>query len=309
MRVARVQAQAKVNLGLKVFSTRDEQGYHMLLTTFQRIDLADDVVVRSGGGSRSLDVSGPRIPDGGLGPAEKNLAYRAALAFVEHPKITMPRGFSIELTKKIPVGGGLGGGSADAGAVLRAMNAIAPQPLDAEDLRDVATSLGSDVPFLAGELVTATAVGRGELFQPFPTPNASPMAIIIPDFAIATKDAYAWLDHDRPNDGFGEFNGFGVGAPPPSFPGWDVFGEDGNDFEPVVEKRHPVLRDFREMLTDAGAVLSHLAGSGSSVFGVFDVLSWSTLDHDALGLDVAALGADVIHTRTSARVVEVEVLQ
>ena len=307
-RVSRVQAQAKVNLHLHVYSEPDAAGYHDLFTSFQRIDLADDVVVRSGGGSRSLDVSGPRVPDGGLGPVEKNLAYRAALAFIEHPKVTMARGFAIELTKRIPVGGGLGGGSADAGAVLRALNAIAPKPLAAWDLAEIGATLGSDVAFFATEFVTAMGLGRGEQIFPFSTtPPAAPVALIVPNFGVATKDAYAWLDHDRPTDNHERVpDGVGgVGA----FTGWKAMGSLGNDFEPVVEKRHPVLREFRDLLTGSGAVLSRLAGSGSSVFGIFDVLSWTTLDHDDLALEVAGRGGDVIHTRTSARVVEVEVLQ
>src|SRR5688572_7964745 len=113
MRVARVQAQAKVNLVLRV-GARSLDGYHDIATVFQRIDLADEIVVRLGGVSRSIDCTGPQFPSVGLGPPESNLAFRAALAYAE--RATWIRGFAIEVTKNIPVGGGLGGGSADAGA-------------------------------------------------------------------------------------------------------------------------------------------------------------------------------------------------
>src|SRR6185503_11221787 len=113
MRIARVQAQAKVNLFLRVGPPRrDAGGYHDIATLFQRIDLADDLIVRAGGSSRSIDCAGPQLPPEGLGDPQKNLAFRAAEAYAEH--VGRPRGFSIELTKRIPVGGGLGGGSADA---------------------------------------------------------------------------------------------------------------------------------------------------------------------------------------------------
>ena len=306
MRVARVQAQAKVNLFLRVYADRDGDGYHALFTAFQRIDLADDVVVRSGGGSRSLDVSGPTVPEGGLGPVEKNLAYRAALAFTQHPRVTMPRGFSIELTKRIPVGGGLGGGSADAGAVLRALNAIAPRPLSGAELHEIAASLGSDVPFLTSEHAFAYATGRGEKLTPAEAPPDRPVIIIVPSFGVATKDAYSWLDHDRPTDDRERLPEIGAAG---AFQGWRAFATVGNDFEAVVEKRHPILREYREMLDEAGAVLSRLAGSGSSVFGVLDVVSWGSIHPEQVALKTSPKDAAVIFTRTSARVVEVEVLQ
>jgi 4-diphosphocytidyl-2-C-methyl-D-erythritol kinase len=310
MRVARVKAQAKVNLGLRVLPLIDSDGYHLLMTLFQRIDLSDDVVVRSGGTSRSLDVSGPRVPGSGLGPVEKNLAYRAAVAFVERRGVRMPGGFAIELTKNIPVGGGLGGGSADAGAVLRALNALAPTPLIAEELRDIAAVLGADVPFLAGEHATALGMGRGEMTFPCPSPPPAPVAIIVPDFGIATQDAYAWLDQENPPTELGG-SGYGVGKPdiPAEAPDWDGLEEFGNNFEPVVEKRHPELRRYRESLVGGGAILARLAGSGSCVFGVFDPVSPVKLDEFDFARSAAPFRGDILHTRTSARVVEVKVLQ
>src|ERR671937_1623495 len=144
MRSARVMAQAKVNIFLLVGGV-DDSGYHVLATLFQRIDLADEVVVRVGGPSRSrsLDCSGPQLPRDGLGPVEKNLAFRAALAYAD--RTGWPRGFAVELTKNIPVGGGLGGGSADAGAVLRALEVLSPRPVGPQAIQDLAASLGADV--------------------------------------------------------------------------------------------------------------------------------------------------------------------
>jgi len=123
---ARVVAQAKVNLVLRVLA-REAGGYHSIETVFLRLDLGDDVEVRIAASGRSLTCTGPAMPEAGLGPVEKNLAYRAAALYQEASG--WPAGFAIEIGKRIPVGAGLGGGSADAGAVLRCLDALAPRPL------------------------------------------------------------------------------------------------------------------------------------------------------------------------------------
>lgn len=194
MPAARVLAQAKVNLVLRV-GARDVSGYHEIGTVFQRLDLTDDVLIRAGGTGRALDVSGPRVPEAGLGPVTKNLAFRAAVAYAE--RATWLRGFSIELTKHIPVGAGLGGGSADAGAVLRALDAVAPRPLGGGVLWEIGRSLGSDVPFLTTEHAIALAGGRGERLAPADSLPARDVVLVVPPFAVATADAYRWLDETR----------------------------------------------------------------------------------------------------------------
>jgi 4-diphosphocytidyl-2-C-methyl-D-erythritol kinase len=301
MRAARVLAQAKINLFLRV-GPRDESGYHELWTHFHRIDLADEVIVHVDGGirGRSLDVGGPRMPVGGLGPPQKNLAYRAAIEYAARSRDQFPRSFAIEVTKNIPVGGGLGGGSADAGAVLRALDAIAPRPMEPEAFLGAATSLGADVPFLAADIHTAIATGRGEVFTPFTDRNPpATVILLVPPFSVATADAYQWLDDDR------------SGAPPAAMvrSEWTALArtdspwtnEIGNDFEPVVEKRHPQLKAMRDRLIELGARTARLAGSGSCVFGIFD----KTVP-DPRDVEVDAL---VLVTRTSTRVVQVEVLK
>ena len=153
-RAARVAAQAKINLGLRVLA-RETSGYHGIETVFQRLALADDVRVRITDGPRTLDTRGADV-----GPTEKNLAWRAALAM--HAATGWPAGFAITIEKRIPVGAGLGGGSADAGAVLRALNALAPHPVSELELMRIAAPLGADVPFLTGTASLAMAWGRGE---------------------------------------------------------------------------------------------------------------------------------------------------
>src|SRR5690349_21340898 len=194
-RVARVAAQAKINLLLRVLA-QDVTGHHFIETVFLRLALADDVVVRVGEGvrGRSLDCGGDELPREGLGPMEANLAYRAACAYADATR--WPTSFAIEVTKNIPVGAGLGGGSADAGAVLRALDALSPSPRG-HHLVDFAPALGSDVAFLTIDSPMAFAWGRGERLMPLPVLVSRPVILIKPPFAISTRDAYGWLARDR----------------------------------------------------------------------------------------------------------------
>lgn len=295
MRIAHVRAQAKINVWLHVLGPRPD-GFHDLLTLFHRLELADEITVRTlDGATRSLDVSGPRLPQAGLGPEKQNLAYRAADAF--HAVAGWPRGFEIALTKHIPVGGGLGGGSANAGSVLRALNALAPRPLDAERLHGIAASLGSDVPFFVSEEVAAVAAGRGEALRgglaPMP---AADVLLIVPPFGIATTDAYRWLresgryqaTHDRRASA-------SIRRHPRPWSALDL----GNTFEPVVEEKHPELATYRARLRAVDATIARLSGSGSTVFGLFES---GAPDTETIGID-----ALVIRTRTAENVVQVEV--
>jgi 4-diphosphocytidyl-2-C-methyl-D-erythritol kinase len=261
-----VQAQAKVNLRLRVLE-REPGGYHQLETIFLRIALADLVRVRVLPSGRSLDCAGPAIPTVGLGPVEKNLAWRAATAYADASG--WPRGFAIAIEKHIPVGGGLGGGSADAGAVLRALDAIAPRPLGEAGLVSLAASLGSDVPFLASALTSAIGRGRGERLEPLPAPPVRPLVLVIPPFAVNTGEAYGWVAAAR------AAGALPMHADPPLDAGalgrWDALARvAANDFEPVVAARHPSIATAVRALRDAGATIAMMSGSGSTVFGVFE---------------------------------------
>ena len=130
MRATEVRAQAKVNLRLRVLA-RESSGFHQLETLFLRLELADTVRVRRTPGPRTLDVGGD-MDLSPLGPAESNLAWRAADAYLAESG--MNGGFAIEIEKRIPIAGGLGGGSADAGAVLRALDARGALPPEGKAL-------------------------------------------------------------------------------------------------------------------------------------------------------------------------------
>jgi 4-diphosphocytidyl-2-C-methyl-D-erythritol kinase len=241
----------------------ETSGYHQLETLFLRLALADDVLVRVTEGARSLDVAGDVDPRQ-LGPTERNLAWRAADAYAS--ATGWPAGYAIELTKRIPVGGGLGGGSADAGGVLRALDAMAPTPIGEPALRDIAARLGADVPFLASTTAYALAWGRGERLLALSAPDEREMLLVLPPFAVNTAEAYGWLAAARHGDA-----GAMAGAPleASTLADWATIGRLAtNDFERVVAARHPAVDAVLARLRALGCAPAMLSGSGSSIFGV-----------------------------------------
>ena len=290
---ARVVAQAKVNLFLRVLA-REASGYHSLETVFARLDLADRVVVRVGGASRSIDCAGPRLPAAGLGPAEQNLAYRAAVRYAA--ATGWPSHFAIDIEKHIPVGGGLGGGSADAAAVLRALDRLAPRPVGPR-LLDLAPPLGADVPFLASECAVALAWGRGERMLAVPPLPGRDVALVVPAFGVSTADAYGWLAETRA--------AYVPGAAvvrPDDLTSWPALAaRAANDFEDAVTARHPAVGAWLAALRADGARLARMSGSGSAVFGVFE-------RHAPLAATRAVdAPAEVVFTRTATGVAPVHV--
>jgi 4-diphosphocytidyl-2-C-methyl-D-erythritol kinase len=261
---ARARAQAKVNLSLRILA-REESGFHQIETVFQRLALADVVTVRQTGG-RSLDVrfaEGARDAD--LGPVEQNLAWRAAAAYAAVAGSS--HGWAIEIEKRIPVGGGLGGGSADAAAVLRALDAIAVRPLGTAALVDIAARLGADVAFLASDSELALAWGRGERMLDLPPLATASVLLVVPDFGVHTGQAYAALAAHRAAS---HLLAGAAWRSPRSLGSWSAVAADAvNDFEPVVFEQHPALATVRAQLaTLPQTVLALMSGSGSTLFAV-----------------------------------------
>jgi 4-diphosphocytidyl-2-C-methyl-D-erythritol kinase len=287
-------AQAKINLRLRVLD-RAPSGYHDIETIFLRLDLGDDVRVRAtDDGRRTIDVSGPAVPPGGLGPAHENLAYRAAATYAD--AAGWPAGFAIALEKRIPVGGGLGGGSADAGAVLRVLDALAPAPLGTTRLLDLAVRLGADVPFMTTEYAMALGTGRGDQLVPLPPPPVRAVLIVAPATGVSTADAYRWVDDRRA----GAIPSADV--PVESLTSWDAIARAAtNDFEPVVAARRPDIASALAALRAANAHIALLSGSGATSFGIFS----GEVPADEIGRAAASIGASVIVTQTAERVVAV----
>jgi len=265
---ARIHAQAKVNLHLRVLS-KEESGFHSIETICHRIEFADELTVCiENDGRKVLDVQGAD-----LGPAESNLAYRAALAYSD--ACGWPIGFSIDLDKKIPTGAGLGGGSADAGAVLRALDSLNRQPLGEKRLIGIAATLGADIPFLVSSEVMALAWGRGErMLGLVPLPQRD-VLLVTPDFQVPTAEAYSWLDADRPSEGdMSEHSASDLLLiSDEMLARWKSVAKlNRNDFIAPVAARHPEIMTHLDNLKGTGSFLCSMTGSGSTLFGVYEAL-------------------------------------
>ena len=295
-REAQVAAQAKVNLRLRVLA-REASGFHQLETLFLRIDLADTVRVRRTEGARSLRVWGD-VDLGKIGPAEHNLAWRAADAYLT--AAADAGGFAIEIEKRIPIGGGLGGGSADAGAVLRALDAMSPAPMGELRLLQIAASLGADVPFLASESAYALAWGRGERLLSLTPPPKTHLVLVVPPFAVNTASAFGWLAEQRAARARTPGEVFVLDAE--RLAEWSYLQSVAvNDFESVVCARHPEIADvIASLRNDAGLAPAMLSGSGSTVFGVVPISSMLP--------SIGGGGLGVILTATATRVEPVSLI-
>lgn len=305
-------ARAKLNLRLRVLG-RGEDGFHALETIFLRLALADEVEVRAAeegielavehappedvpaaggedgdgtagsGGQGSLfddpggddaDLGGEsraaRVPEG-----PENLCWRAAELF--HAATGRDPGVALRLVKRIPAGAGLGGGSADAAAVLRALSRLHDAPLRREELFALAGELGSDVPFALADVPAALGWERGRRLLPLEAPPPRPMLLVVPEVRVSTPDAYGWLDEAREGeDGEQRDGGPQAGAGGAVLPGpaelstWEgLFPTAVNDFEEPVFVQHPQLGWWKEELLGEGAEAAMLCGSGSALCGIF----------------------------------------
>ena len=294
-RAGRMLAQAKINLALRVLG-KEADGYHSIETVCLRLDLGDDIEIRTTRGERSLRCFEMRDKR-----PEENLAYRAAELFAN--ETGWPKGFEIEIVKNVPIGGGLGGGSADAAAVLQILNTLCSKPLSDERLLELAGRVGSDTPFLASDYVMALSWGRGErLLRLKPLPSRD-VTLFLPPFGIDTGEAYALLDEAR-----GPYTGAGPKLTTEMFRDWASAARNSvNDFEPVMRRRH---KEIDALLTrgERGGLFYRMSGSGSTVFKVSGV-DPKSLDSQA---EVPALeipeGTKRIITRTAESVVPVELL-
>jgi 4-diphosphocytidyl-2-C-methyl-D-erythritol kinase len=251
----RERAYAKLNLVLRIGRPRGD-GLHPLCSLFASIDLADDVEVRPApGASDSVECHGV------VGP---NLAAAALAAFRERVPSLPP--LRVHIAKRIPVAAGLGGGSADAAAVLRAANRIAGTPLDVAALREVAAQLGSDVPSQV-EPRHALVHGVGEIVEPVELP-ALGVVLVAQDEGLSTAAVYRELDRmkawraDLDHDGLREL---AAGADAAA----DLAAVLDNDLQPAALALRPELVAALESLQAAGALGALVSGSGPTCFGLF----------------------------------------
>jgi 4-diphosphocytidyl-2-C-methyl-D-erythritol kinase len=264
-----VAAHGKVNLLLRILA-REASGFHGIETLFQRVALHDVVTVEADTAERALACDGPALPAGGLGAPEANLAWRAAQAYAEAAR--WDTGWRITIAKHIPVGGGLGGGSADAAAVLHAMERLAPAPLGPGALLELAGTLGSDVPFLALDTSRAWAWGRGDRLLALPALPPMAVTLVAFDRGVDTGRAYRAVAAAR-EGGLAPVTAAAYAAD--AFGSWEAIAAIAtNDFEHVVPQLHdgvaawlPRVRAHAEHLrTLHRPAVGMLSGSGATCF-------------------------------------------
>ncbi len=246
-----IQAPAKINRFLFILD-RLPDGYHEILTMFEKLALFDRLDIEAEKDSdTAISIQCPTwIPSG-----QNNLVYKAAMAFTEATGLKMT--IKIRLDKQIPAGGGLGGGSSDAAATLKALNNLADTPLRPEKLYEIGSDLGADVPFFLTDFTWAIGTGKGTELQPCQV-NPNWYVLVFPDFGISTRWAYQNFKLTRKSD-------ITIFDRRRLLSGnlWQ------NDLEQPVCARYPEIITIKESLLRADAQASLMSGSGSTVFGVF----------------------------------------
>ncbi len=257
MAAERQLAPAKVNLALEILGRRQD-GYHEVRTVLQTVDLADEVRLSAGAPGKGVDF---RVEPPGAAPEEENLVL-AAVRLLAPEQLD---GVRIELTKRIPVAAGLGGGSSDAAAALLALRRFLGLPVDDAQLRAIAAGLGSDVPFfISGG--AALGVGRGEQLSPLPSP-VDEYAVIaapdVPELGNKTARMYKLLRPEHYSDGAATdeiVRRIEAGV--------SLQGALFNVFDAVAPEAHPGYAAMRERFLEAGARQPTLCGSGPAMFAL-----------------------------------------
>jgi 4-diphosphocytidyl-2-C-methyl-D-erythritol kinase len=254
-----VRAHAKINLDLRVLGTRPD-GFHELRTVFQTLALHDtlECIPRPGPFVIECETAGVPLD-------RSNLVWKAAQALWRALRRDgQVRDMLVRLHKRIPLQGGLGGGSADAAATLVGLAHAWRVPIRPGQLVEVAAPLGADVPFfLSGG--TALGLGRGDEIYPLADLPRHWVVLLVPGFGVSSADAYLWYDNEResvrgPSVAEAQF----VPGPWPSRAAQLI-----NDLEAPIARHHPELDQMKTALRRAGALAAAMTGSGSTVFGLF----------------------------------------
>lgn len=254
----RQRAYAKVNIGLDVLRRRPD-GYHELKMIMQTVDICDDLTfARKREPGIQLRIDGADLP-----VDENNLVCRAAALLMKEKQIE--EGVAITLEKRIPIAAGMAGGSADAAAAMRGLNALFEMGYSAEDLRKLGVKLGADIPYcISGG--TMLSEGIGEVLTPLPSPPDCHLVVAKPDIDVSTAFVYRNLRADslpfHPDiDGMTEALAAG-----------DLKGitdRMGNVLETVTVREYPVIDKIKRRMCGLGAENALMSGSGPTVFGIF----------------------------------------
>lgn len=281
-----VPAYAKINLYLDVLSLRDD-GFHELLSVMHAISLHDDIILYYTPAREReivLHIYGSRLPTD-----RRNLVYRAAEAFLDASGLCAR--VHVTVRKRLPIAAGMAGGSSDAAATLRALNAAANNPLTQDALLSLAASLGSDVPFC---LVGGTQIcrGRGEKMQPLSLKEPLHLLVLWGREHVSTPRAFAEMDAYYHNfdgsvpHGTDTARLFAQMEARPLAESADLL---YNAFEPVVLPTCPDAAAMKARLSELGAYAAFMSGSGPSVFGLFATREEAVRAAAALGPRVRAI--------------------
>lgn len=253
----RVLAPAKVNFHLRVVGKRPD-GYHDLVSVMQALELADELVLERRDSGVSLSCGNADVPQG-----RDNIIHRAAESYITETGVR--GGVSIRLDKKVPMAAGLGGGSSDAAAALKGMEALYGA-LPRARLMELALSLGADVPFFLS-WPCALAEGVGEKLTELPPPDGVWLVLVNPGFAVSTRWVFEnlkiELTNNHNNTTLPPFEGR---MPDAGF----LVSLLHNDLERVTAVRYPEINLIKESLAGAGAFGALMSGSGPTVFGIFE---------------------------------------
>ncbi len=254
-----LRAFAKVNYALEVRGMRPD-GYHEISTVMQSISLADEVEIETIAAGFELVVE----PEGaGIGPLEENTVYRARRLLGELAGVGLP--VRVRLRKQIPAGAGLGGGSADAAAMLVGLNELFGLGLSDEELRKIGLKIGADVPFcLSGG--TALSEGIGEVLSPLPAPP--PHYLVIAKPAAGAETARIYCAYDKQAKG-GNFSASPAVEALRTGDLGSLVQALGNDLAPVTKGLVPEVRELEEEILRAGALGAVMSGTGTAVYGIF----------------------------------------
>jgi 4-diphosphocytidyl-2-C-methyl-D-erythritol kinase len=256
----RLRTNAKTNLFLRVRGRRPD-GYHEIETIFHTLSLADELIITpEAKGGVEIEMHPKHLA--GMPSAERNLVHAAAQSLIEAGAREQP--VRIGITKRIPIGAGLGGGSGNAAAALVVLNELWGLDLDSNGLARLARELGADVPFcLTGG--TALATGRGEVITSLPAPAPLSFVLGLSDEPLSTRDVYEAFDVDRDASdvtsaplalalGLGETD--------------EIANHLHNDLESSAMRLRPELVKLKQVMVDAGALGAIMSGSGPTLVGI-----------------------------------------
>jgi len=253
------KAFAKINWALSVLNKRND-GYHDIISLMHAIDLYDTLIFEPSSGIEiQTELPIKRV---------NNLIYKAIIALQQYTGIK--KGIKVTLHKQIPIGAGLGGGSSDAATTLKALNELWGLNLGVNTLQEIGASIGSDVPFFFN-LPLCIVEGRGDIIKPLKIEKSYTLVIVKPKFSISTKWAYEFLnletelttEYKKINNNIWQLYILLYEGAYSNFHSW-------NDLEKSVSRKYPEIEKIKKKLLEAGALMSLLSGSGSTVFGVFN---------------------------------------